>query len=172
MKRFGACAISIFMAFSLAACGSSTPETGVVDGAFNCTPQEFIDGLNTTVEQANNDVIYSIRDYPGNGKELQIDSTSLTLTLSENSDGKLTKVYLYWYSGDNNENVITSAGCYCGYILSHLASADADDISSSISKIVSSGSGSTERTTKAGNVKVTFEATDTGANRLNVSVNT
>lgn len=82
----------------------------------------------------------------------------------------ISEVYLYWYSGDNDENVITSAGCYCGYIFNQLTPSDAKVISSSISKIVSSGYGSTDHT--SGNVKVNYEATDTGAYRLDVTIDT
>lgn len=167
MKKLLSLAVALCLVLALGSCGSKEPSISVADGAFSCTPQELIDGLNQAVEQADSSVIYSVGTYPGSGDELQINKTYLTLTLNENSAGKLTKIHLYWYSGDNNENVITSAGCYCGYMFSQLVPGSSKDISNSISQIVSAGEGSTDQT--VGNVKITFAATSTGANRLDIT---
>lgn len=167
MKKLLSLAVVLCMAMTLCACGSKEPSISVTNGAFSCTPQELIDGLNQAVDQADSSVIYSVGAYPGSGEELQVASTSLTLTLNETSNGNLSKIHLYWYSGDNNENVITSAGCYSGYMFNQLAPNSAKDLSDSIGQIVSAGEGSTEQT--VGNVKITFAATSTGANRLDIT---
>jgi len=75
-------------------CGAKEPAITVADGAFSCTPQELIDGLNQAVEQADSSVIYSVGAYPGSGNELQINKTYLTLTLNETSAGNLSKIHL------------------------------------------------------------------------------
>jgi hypothetical protein len=167
MKKLLSLAMALCLGLVLCSCGAAEPPITVADGVFSCTPQELIDGLNEAVKQADSNVIYSVGAYPGSGEELQIASTSLTLTLNETSDGNLSKIHLYWYSGDNNENVITSAGCYAGYMFSQLAPDSSKDLSASIGQIVSDGEGTTEQT--VGNVKITFAATSTGANRLDIT---
>lgn len=166
MKKFLFFAMTFCLGLFLCSCGAAEPAITVSDGAFSCTPQELLVGLNQAVEQAESSVIYSVGEYPGNGEELQINKAYLTLTLNEASAGNLSKIHLYWFSGDNNENVITSAGCYAGYMFGQFAPDSSKELSSSIGQIVSNGEGSVEHT--VGDVKITFEATSSGANRLDI----
>jgi len=168
MRKIFALLFAVCMVLSVSSCGTAKPDITVIDSAFSCTPQEFIDGLNKTVTKANDSALYAVGTYPGNREELQVKSTALTLALTENSDGKLIKVHLYWYSGSNDENVIMSAGCYCGYITKSMTPGIANELNESIGQIISVGYGSTERTDS--NVKISFEATKTGANYLDVSI--
>lgn len=168
MKKVLAVSLAIYMVVTLAACGSSDSGVDVEDGAFTCTPQELIDSINSAVKNADDDEIYTVGDYPGSGKELQISSTSLTLTLYQNGDGKLQSTQLYWYSGYNDVNVVTSAGCYLQVILNQLTPADAKDIGDSIENVFTSGGGKIERT--SGKVKVNYETFGNGGNKMGVSI--
>jgi|GEM_PF-5712310 len=157
----------IMMLVGITACGSSKSDVSVDNGAFTCTPQELIDSINATVKAANNDELYAIGDFAGDGEELQISGTALTLTLDQNGDGNLQHVKLYWYSGDGSGNVLASAGYYMQAILNQLTPSDATDIGNSIQSAFTSG-GKIER--QSGDVKVTYGAFGAGGNEMDVSI--
>lgn len=157
--------IALALMILLTACGtksaeSSTPYYKVVNGCFNCTPQEFTDNVNSLIAE-NPDVpqIPDIGIYRSSA--VKIDGEHLSLTMFE--DEGLTNVYLYWYSGDNNLNVIKYAGIYTSLLLKLLVP-DPDSIGTDISTVIDAGYGSFNET--QGNVDIRFERSGTGANRL------
>ncbi len=167
MKRTIIILTCMLLLFSLAACGSSAaePAISILDGAYSCTPQEFIDLINEAAKSVGEDY-FTIPDFQKSREEIKINGTRLTIKLTENESGNLTKIHLYWYSGDNNANTIKSAALYVGRIASLLSPNDSNEIGKEISEIVDKGYGSVSAT-KNGST-FSFEATTTGANRLDV----
>ena len=97
------------------------------------------------VESDTDGVLLGLGEYPGSGESMLADDLGrLQLTMEANDAGNLTSVRLYWDSSTNNENVITSAGAYCSILFDLLSHDNSEEIYSSISEIISEGSGTVD----------------------------
>lgn len=104
--------ISLTLVLGLVLCGCTTPavtETPeptaamfVEDGAYNLTPQELIDQLNSFIDYQGDSRYYQIPDYTTSGGDICIESgkiiqgNNVTLQLFENNSGNLSKVVVEW----------------------------------------------------------------------------
>lgn len=152
-------------------CGCGKQESSrisIENGAFTCTPSFIVDQINLMVESSQNGVLLSLGEYTESGESIYADDLGrLQVTMEADADGNLTNVRMYWDSGSNNENVITSAGAYSGVLLGILNPDNADSISSSISEIISRGYGTVDFDENG--VAVSFTSGD-GLNWLEIGI--
>lgn len=124
---------------------STSGGISVEDGAFTCAPEDIVNEINNMVKSDTDGVLLGLGEYPGSGESMHPDDLGrLQLTMEANEAGNLTSVRLFWDSGTNNENVITSAGAYCSILFDLLSHDNSEAIYSSISQIISTGSGSVD----------------------------
>lgn len=125
--------------------GTSSGRISVENGAFTCTPEDIVNEINNMVESDTDGILLGLGEYPGSGESMYPDDLGrLQLTMEANEAGNLTSVRLYWDSSTNNENVITSAGAYCSILFDLLSHDNSEAIYSSISEIISEGSGTVD----------------------------
>lgn len=74
----------------------------VVDGAYNLTPQEYIDLVNFTIESQNLDYPM-IPDWDENAILLEIDHRFIELSLKTNDSGKITDIRYHWEIKDQKQ---------------------------------------------------------------------
>lgn len=171
MKEMKKALIAVSLLFLLVGCGqkgSSPDSTGisVENGAFTCLPTDIVNSINDMVESDESGILLGLGDYEESGKAISSDNLGrLLVTLEENNSGNLTSVRVYWDSNSNNENVITTAGAYCGLLFDMLSPENADDIHDGVSGVISSGSGEVEYTSNS--VMVAFESLQ-GKNWLDI----
>lgn len=100
IAKFAKKAVEIFLACSLAflaSCGESRPATVlyVENDSYNLTPQEYIDLMNSSIEQQ--DANYpTIPDWDEDSASLEIGSWFNRLSIEENDDGKITRISYHW----------------------------------------------------------------------------
>ena len=108
MKKLLAVVLAAFMAFSLVSCGKAqnTDDVSVIDknGKFTCTPQEFIDDINSFIESAHKDGKYKdvkkIGDYTKGEMTIMKDGTgvgldrAVVLKIDTNSTGLVSSFTL------------------------------------------------------------------------------
>ena len=124
---------------------TSSGRISVENGAFTCTPEDIVNEINNMVESDTDGVLLGLGEYPGSGESMHPDDLGrLQLTMEANEAGNLTSVRLYWDSGTNNENVITSAGAYCSILFDLLSHDNSEEVYGSISQIISRGSGTVD----------------------------
>lgn len=102
---------TILVCLSLIFLSSCSTSSGIhiENGAYSCTPQEFIDDLNQFFEEAN--VPFTIPSYKNSGDEIPIgDGGKVSLTLDATDDGRLNRIQLDWYmAGISEEESLASA---------------------------------------------------------------
>jgi hypothetical protein len=112
MKNLFSFALALLLLVSLASCGGSKPEPAmkVEDGSFNLTPQEYIDYINNLIEAENDSRYLSIPDFTKSEKSIDVKGNNLYLTLTSDSDGKLTEIRCHWNA--KKQGTTSNAGFY------------------------------------------------------------
>jgi len=109
MKKLLSLALALLMSVSLAACGSGNkPLMYISDNAYNITPEEYIGTLNETVEDQQDSRYLSIPEFKNSDEDIDIDRMNLSLTLTTNDDGLITKISYDW--DGTKENVVGTVG--------------------------------------------------------------
>jgi hypothetical protein len=124
--------------FLLSGCKSSGPLITATDGAFSCTPQEFIDMMNDaikTVNESQDEVeIVPIPDYQASGERIKVIDPHLSFYFSENENHQLDEVELWWFGNlstcnrDHVKKVMSNAGFYARSLCTVFAPENADEI--------------------------------------------
>lgn len=94
----------------LCGCGQqASSRISVENGAYSCTPQEFIDTLNQAFYD--NNISFTISNYENSGDEIPIgDGGKVSLTLDATDNGQLSRIQLDWYmAGISEEESLASA---------------------------------------------------------------
>lgn len=85
----------------LVMCGCSSGNTNknimyVVDGAYNLTPQEFIDLINQVIEGQDNADYKPISDFEESDKSINIGGIHSSIRFSTNEAGKISEIKYEW----------------------------------------------------------------------------
>lgn len=97
MKRFCA-GLLVFCLFMMCGCsgsGGQKPIMYVVDGAYNLTPQEFIDQINQRAAAQTDGEYMTIPAFEKSGEKIEI-SRGLDLEIEANEEGQTTKIEYSW----------------------------------------------------------------------------
>lgn len=107
MKKVYTILVCLSLIF-LSACGTSS-SISIENGAYSCTPQEFIDTLNQAFND--NNISFTIPNYENSGDEIPIgDGGKVSLTLDATDNGRLSRIQLDWYmAGISEEESLASA---------------------------------------------------------------
>lgn len=97
MKRFCAGLLALYL-FMMCGCSSGSAQKNimyVVDGAYNLTPQEYIDLVNQALGDQDKDYP-KIPDWDSSKASLEIGSFFTQLYLHTNDEGKITRISYHW----------------------------------------------------------------------------
>lgn len=96
---------------------SAKPFMYVIDGAYNLTPQEFINRVNQHVEARNNSKYVKIPEFKESGEKIDI-TRGLHLNIATNDAGKIIKIEFSWIGiySDANENAGLLMGTTIGLL--------------------------------------------------------
>ena len=112
MKRFCAGLLAFCL---LITCGctaiSQKPAMYVVDGAYNLTPQEFIDRVNQHVKAQNDSEYKTIPAFEKSGEEIEI-TRGLHLEIETNEAGQIFKIQFSWIG--QYSDAVKNAGLLMG----------------------------------------------------------
>lgn len=111
--------ISLFM---LTSCSSPKADMYIENDAYNLTPQEYIDRLNSFVEEQGDSRYLTIPDFEESEEPIAIDSIYLTLFLTTDDSGKITEIRYSW--DGTREDIGYSIGLYFSYTFSMLGVED------------------------------------------------
>lgn len=152
MKKTAAL-LALLLALGTTGCSSQAANTQatavqeeitVVDQAFTCTPDDLVQLINDMATNDEDGVILQLGgEYTESGDPISAEDTlgALSLTLTANEAGNLVGAKVYWDSSTNDRTLITSAGAYCGLLLSTLSPSNAEAVYQDISDILSEGMG-------------------------------
>lgn len=123
---------------------------------FPYTPQEIVDILNESALRDDSGKSLLLDDYAESGAPIfpENGSTSIMLSLTENSAGMLEESYLFWMN-DGNLNTMPTVGTICGTMLALFIPDHAQDVAVDLDGILNSGEGNVEY--MFDNVRVYFE---------------
>lgn len=98
MKRFcaGLLAFCLVMTCGCSGGGAQKPIMYVDAGAYNLTPQEFIDLINQTIAEQDNTDYKAISDFEESGKTINIGGIHSSICFSTNTEGKISEIKYEW----------------------------------------------------------------------------
>lgn len=102
----------------------------VVDGAYNLTPQEYIDAMNQHIENQADDRYKTISDFVNSGEEIEILSFRLTVEFETNDDGKISRITYNWDAV--NASIITAATMLIGSTIGMISPDDGENVIQSL----------------------------------------
>ncbi len=126
MKKAISLSLLIIVVLSLAACSASKSNSLIENGAYNITPQEYIDKINSVVDDQEDSRYLHIPDFEDSGDSIDIDFIYLTLELTTNDIGNITEIYYTW--DGSRQDVGYSLGLYLGYTCELLGISNSDTI--------------------------------------------
>ena len=98
MKKLLSLGLATLLILScLAGCSSgSKASIYIKDGAYNLTPQQYIDAVNAVIEEQGDSRYSTIPDFVASEEKIEICSFRFTLALTTNDDGYITKFDFDW----------------------------------------------------------------------------
>lgn len=113
----------------LSACGNGTnnSKTSIIsNGAYNMTPQEYIDKINENVELQNDSRYLTVPPFEKSGDKLQIDFIYCDLTLTTDENNNITKIHYTW--DGTRRDIGYSIGMFCAVTFDTLSPGNIDAI--------------------------------------------
>lgn len=126
MKKAFSLLLLIIVVLSLAACSASKSNSLIENGAYNITPQEYIDKINSVVEDQGDSRYLQIPSFQESGDKIEIDFIYLTLELTTNDEGNITEIYYEWNAA--RQGIGYSLGLYLGCTCQLLGISNSDAV--------------------------------------------
>lgn len=126
MKKAISLSLIFIIVLSLAACSAPKSNSLIENGAYNITPQEYIDKINSVVEDQGDSRYLPIPDFQDSGDMIDIDFIYLTLELTTNDAGNITEIYYTWDA--TRQGVGYSLGLYLEYTCQLLGISNSDAV--------------------------------------------
>ena len=112
--------------FLLVGCGQAKPDMYIENKAYNLTPQEYIDAINSNVTATGDDRYLTIPDFEASEAPIDIDFIYLTVSFTTDDNGKINKIFYSW--DGTRKNVGYSVGLYCGKTLDMISPKNVDSV--------------------------------------------
>lgn len=98
MKRFcaGLLAFCLFVMCGCSGGGAQKPIMYVVDGAYNLTPQEFIDIVNQVIKENGDSDYEELSDYSESDSKVNIGGIHSSIQFTTNAVGKISEIKYEW----------------------------------------------------------------------------
>ena len=137
MKKLAA--ILCLLPILLAGCSAPSADMYVNEGAYNLTPQEYIDRINEIVTAQEDSRYKEIPDFLEAGDAIEIDFIYLTVEISTDDAGKITEIYYTWDA--TQSDVGYSIGLYLGYTIDMLGISNSDTVFDELDMMDTSSAG-------------------------------
>ena len=97
MKRIVACLLAVCL-LVLPSCSGQPKKSAMypVNGAYNLTPQEYIDAVNAIVEKQGDSRYKTIPDFEESGKAISVWGINIEVKIDTNDAGKITQIKYEW----------------------------------------------------------------------------
>lgn len=122
--------ISLFLipviAITLAACSAPKSDMYIENGAYNLTPQEYVDRINEVVEAQGDSRYTPIPEFQKSGDEIEIDFIYLTVEITTNDSGNITEIYYTW--DGTRRGIGDNLSLYLGYTFELLGISDSSTV--------------------------------------------
>ena len=118
----------------LISCGTGKSNNATIqvkNGAYDWTAQDLIDALNAEIEETGDSRFLRIPDFNASDEKIVIDDSSfegLTLTLSVNTDGYITKIVIDWTTFKESLERVNTCGLIIGRLVGSIAPDEYDAI--------------------------------------------
>lgn len=128
MKKKTAFVLACLMSLAaLCSCGQSDKSAMYpVDGAYNLTPQEYIDAINANVENQGDSRYKTIPDFEASGEAISVWGMNIEVKIDTNDSGYITQIKYEWIIG--SLEISNAATFLVGLTISMLSADNSESI--------------------------------------------